>query len=57
LDQYINAVETIKIVNSPIVQEEIGDESIEELETIDLAIAKPAASGIISTENRCENWP
>jgi hypothetical protein len=56
LDQYINAVETIKIVNSPIVQE-VGDESIEELETIDLAIAKPAASGIISTENRCENWP
>ena len=51
-------METIKIVNSPIVQEEIGNESIEELETIDLAIATPAAaSGIISTENRCDSWP
>ena len=56
-DQYINAVETIKIVNSPIDQEEIGGELIEEFETIDLAIATPAATGIISTENRCDSWP
>jgi hypothetical protein len=53
-DQYINdEIETVKIVNNPVCQEEMGNELIGEFETIDLA----AASTVIATENRCENWP
>lgn len=53
-DQYINdEVETVKIVNSPVCQEEMGDELLVEFETIDLAAASP----VIATENRCDNWP
>ncbi len=53
-DQFINdEVNTVKIVNSPVCQEEVGDELLVEFETIDLA----AASSVIATENRWGNWP